>query len=239
MKKKHFTQIQVDAGKYNNNQKKYAELITKIYEDYPQGLTLPPEYGYFAEHDLLRMLIRLARYKFVARMVRKTDVVLEVGSGSGLGAIFLAQHAKHVTGLDIKTTEVEEARSYNKRGNVSFIVEDLYDHPRDKTYDVIVALDVIEHFAVRDGKKLIAKMIRHLNPTGMLILGTPSHYSYEYQSALSQASHIKCYTQEELQSLLDGYFSRVLMFGMNDELVHTGNSKMSWYYFAISTHIKK
>src|SRR5213593_611852 len=222
--------MNVDIGRYNANPELYQKLINELYADNPP-ITLPPEYAAFFTHDLLRLFIRLARYKFVARLIKKTDHVLEIGSGSGVGSIFLAQNCAHVTGLDVKTGEVAEARSINRRNNVAFVVGDLFELPADQVYDVVLALDVIEHMAVPQGDKLVGAMTTHLNPDGMLVIGTPSLYSYEYQSALSKASHVKCYDREELVALIERHVARALAFSMNDEMVHTGFPKMAWYYF--------
>jgi SAM-dependent methyltransferase len=223
----------IDIGPYNQDPEKYQKLVEDLYKDNP-AITLSPEYAHFVKDDLLRLLIRLARYKFVARMIKKTDRLLEVGSGSGLGSIFLAQHCAKVIGMDVKAGEIEEARSINKRKNVEFREEDFFSLDVSEKYDVIVALDVIEHMAVEKGRELISNMARHLEPTGMAVIGTPSIYSFEYQGELSKASHVKCYDQQELVSLVDEYFGRTLAFSMNDELVHTGHPKMAWYYFILA-----
>jgi 2-polyprenyl-3-methyl-5-hydroxy-6-metoxy-1,4-benzoquinol methylase len=223
----------VDIGPYNLDLERYQQLVDELYANYP-GITLPPEYAYFVQEDLLRLLIRLARYKFVARLLKKTDRALEVGCGSGLGSIFLSQHCTHVTGLDVKTTEVEEARSINRRENVEFKVGDFFELEAVTQYDVVVALDIIEHMPVEQGHKLTAAVARHLKPNGMAVIGTPSIYSHEYQGQLSKASHVKCYDQQELVALVENYFGRTLVFSMNDELVHTGFPKMAWYYFVLA-----
>ncbi len=225
--------MKVDIGSYNRDPERYRQLVDELYANNP-SITLPPEYASFVKDNLLRLLIRLARYKFVARLIKKDDRVLEVGCGSGLGSIFLSQHCAHVTGLEVKTTEVEEARGINRRENVEFVVGDLFYLEAAQKYDVVVNLDVIEHMPVEQGRKLVAAMARHLRPTGMLVIGTPSIYSYQYQSPLSQASHVKCYDQAELLSLIDDYFGRTLAFSMNDEVVHTGFQKMAWYYFVLA-----
>jgi 2-polyprenyl-3-methyl-5-hydroxy-6-metoxy-1,4-benzoquinol methylase len=129
---------------------------------------------------------------------------------------------------------VQEARSLSRRDNVEFMETDLFDLESDDLFDVVFCVDVIEHMPMEQGREFIAAMARHLKPTGMLITGTPSIYSYQYQSPESKASHIKCYDQQELLAMLDQYFGRTLSFTMNDEMVHTGHSKMAWYYFFIS-----
>lgn len=222
----------IDTGNYNLDPGKYSELVSELYNTYP-SVTLPPEYTYFIEKDLIRLLIRLARYKFVARLIKRTDRILEIGSGSGLGSILLGQHCEHVTGLELKKTEIEEARSINRRKNVEFVLGDLFELDSSDLYDVVIALDVIEHMPVEKGRELVGAMVRHLKPTGMLIIGTPSIYSYEYQSDLSKASHVKCYDKDEIIPLVEELVHRSVFFSMNDELVHTGFHKMAWYYFIL------
>ena len=222
----------IDIGLYNRDPQQFRKIVEELYANYPP-VTLPPEYAYFFEKDLLRLLIRLARYKFVARQLRKTDRVLEVGSGSGVGAMFLGQHCEHVTGLEIKTTEVDEARGINRRPNVAFTTQNLFEYRPAQRFDVVLALDVIEHFSPEDGNRLLQAMVKHVAPTGMLVIGSPSQHSWPYQSPISQASHVKCYDQDELQALVDQHCGRTLAFGMNDEIVHTGHPKMSWYYFIL------
>lgn len=221
-----------DPGKYNANPELYQRLVDELYAN-NVPITLGPEYAEFITNNQLRLLIRLARYKFAARLLKPADRVLEVGSGTGLGALFLAQHCAHLTGLEIKRTELAEARAINRRDNVAFADTDFFDLPAKNSFDVIVALDVIEHLPVALTGRFIAKAAQLLPPHGMLILGTPSFYSYEHQGELSRASHEKCYDLPELVFLIETGFSRTLTFSMNDELVHTGNHKMAWYYFVV------
>jgi 2-polyprenyl-3-methyl-5-hydroxy-6-metoxy-1,4-benzoquinol methylase len=226
--------MKLDTGKYNLDEKEYKRLVEEMYNKYRDGINLPPEYAHFIQEDLLRFLIRLARYKFVAKMLKKSDKILEVGSGSGMGSIFLGQHCKHVTGIDVKTTDVQEANNLNKRKNVKFIVQDLFKMEKNRIFDVVVSLDVIEHMPIEMGYKLMKAQAQHIHKeNGMVIVGTPSNWSYDYQSPISQASHVKCYDLPELLELMDNYVQRTIAFSMNDEMVHTGFHKMAWYYFVI------
>jgi 2-polyprenyl-3-methyl-5-hydroxy-6-metoxy-1,4-benzoquinol methylase len=225
--------MDIDTGSYNRDPAKYKALVEELYQQYPP-ITLPAEYAMFVQDNLARFLIRLARYKFVAKMCRKTDEVLEVGCGSGLGSLFLGQHCRRVVGLDVKGTELQEAKSINRRANVEFREGDVLSDADPTQYDVVVALDVIEHLSEQDGFRFIESLRSRVRPAGMVILGTPSIYSFPYQSPLSQASHVKCYDQQELISQVDRCFHRVLAFSMNDEVVHTGFSKLAWYYFILA-----
>lgn len=51
-------------------------------------------------------------------------------------------------------------------------------------------------------------------------------------------SHINLYSHERLKGLMCGYFHNVFMFGMNDEVVHTGFPSMAHYLFAVGAGVK-
>lgn len=221
-----------DIGKYNKDAGAYEKIIKELFDRNPP-ITLSSEYAHFIEENTLHLLIRLARYKFAARLIKNTDTVLEVGSGTGVGSLFLSQHAKQVVGLEIKQSEVEEAKGINRRDNVTFLCQDFFEYQPETPVDTIVALDVIEHLTPELGEKMIARMAEIIQPNGMIIVGSPSIYSYAFQSPQSQASHIHCYDQKELVNVIERYFGRTLAFSMNDEIVHTGFPKLAWYYFVI------
>jgi len=213
------------------------EQFMQLHEDVCAGhspITLPPFFSHLIQDDQLKLLVKLARYKFVARMIKSTDTVLEVGSGMGIGSIFLGQHASHVTGLDVQEDLTSQARSINKRDNVTFECADLCQYTHPEKFDVAVSLDVIEHVPVEEGSQHVQALARHIKHDGMCIIGSPSIYSYQYQGADSRAAHVKCYDQKELTELVEKHFKRTLAFSMNDEVVHTGFSKLAWYYFVIA-----
>jgi len=222
-----------DPGIYNKNDAEYEHFLNEMMGRFPDGVLLSPEYADWVQNNQLRFLIRLARYKFVAKLLKPTDRVLEVGSGSGLGSIFLGQHASSVLGIDVKSSEVEDAIRLNQRDNVEFRKADLFDVEQTPSFDAVVSLDVIEHLTVEDGAQLLEAQTRLLKPGGMLIIGTPSIWSYPYQSPISQASHIQCYDLPDLVELAENYVTRTISFSMNDEVVHTGYHKKAWYYFVV------
>lgn len=212
--------------------KRYERLVEEQHARFP-SITLPPEYAELFETNTMMVLIKLARYKFAARMLKKTDDVLEVGSGTGMGAMFLSQHAKRVTGLEIKPHDYEAACTVNKRPNVEFHLRSLFDYDPKNKHDAVVSLDVIEHLQPAEGEKFVERIARHCKPEGLVLIGTPSIHSFPYQSKYSQAAHVKCYDQHELVALMDKCFARTLAFSMNDEVVHTGHPKLAWYYFVL------
>jgi len=222
---------------YIKNVDEHAVLWQETIEKY-DPITLPSEYAHYIEDNALQLLVRLARYKFVAKQLKKTDRVFEIGSGAGLGAQFLAQHCASVKGIEFKDDEIARANSIKRRKNVEFMKGDFFLMDPKEKYDVIVNLDVIEHMPEDVGEKLIAKTTQHISKNGMMIIGTPSIYSFPYQGARSQAAHIKCYDQQELLKIVDRHYGRTMVFSMNDEIVHTGFAKLAWYYFIVAFYPK-
>jgi 2-polyprenyl-3-methyl-5-hydroxy-6-metoxy-1,4-benzoquinol methylase len=228
----------LDPGKYNKDQEEYERLCNEIYARYPDGVKLPAEYASFVHEDLGRLLFRLARYKFIVKQLKPTDKVLEIGCGSGLGTSYMAQVAEHVTGIDIKTSEIEEAQKITNKTNIDHICGDFFDYDFKNKFDVIVNLDVIEHLKGDQPGRMLKRCAELNSDKGYTIIGTPSFYSWEHQGALSKASHEKCYDLPELNELVEQYFDRTFIFSMNDELVHTGHYKMAWYYIIVACYPK-
>ena len=106
---------------------RFEQLLQEQYARFP-SVSLPPEFAELLETNTLQLLIKLARYKFAACLLKAKDKVLEVGSGNGVGTIFLAQHVAHVTGLEIKPRDHEAACSINRRDNVELRLESVFDH---------------------------------------------------------------------------------------------------------------
>lgn len=226
----HFISAEAMTG--NHDPSLYEELVKEQHARFP-SITLPPEYAELFETNTLMVLIKLARYKFAARMLKPSDDVLEVGSGTGIGAIFLSQHVAHVTGLEIKQHDYDAACAVNRRHNVAFHLRSLFDYDLDRRHDAVVSLDVLEHLSPEAGAAFVARMASHCKPDGLVLVGTPSIHSFPYQGKYSRAAHVKCYDQDELVALMDGHFGRTITFSMNDEVVHTGHPKLAWYYFAL------
>jgi len=187
--------------------------------------------------DPLMALIKLARYKFAAKMLSKNDVVVDLGCGNGYGTYFLSKFAKQVIGIDLYAN-MDVVSKKMSATNVRFLGYDILDFPHpevsQENITAVTMIDVIEHFHKADGEKVIRTYSRLLSSNGMMIIGTPSKYSEKYRSIRSKESHFYEYKPEELQELCQDYFGRTLMFSMNDEIIHTGFHKLAWYIYILA-----
>ncbi len=199
------------------------------------GLTLGP---YFAQQALYKprhLLFTLSRYKFAARLLpqqAQTDV-LELGCGEGLGTMMLAEQGHRVTAIDFDKDAVGHAQKTLERPNVSFLCADILGGRFGKFYAVI-SIDVIEHIAKESEDAFLETVCANLDPGGFCLVGTPNESAAQYASEPSKVGHVNLFTAERLTSLMNKFFRHVFVFGMNDEVVHTGFYPMCQYLLALA-----
>ena len=98
--------------------------------------------------------------------------VVEVGSGPGHVAAYLARHGATATGLDVSSAMVAEAR--HRFPDVSFDVGDLRRLSRPATsaaWSAVLAWYSLIHLAVSELPDALAALVRPLAPGGWLVLG--------------------------------------------------------------------
>lgn len=188
------------------------------------------------KNNPLMVAVKFARYKFIAKMLQKKDIVLEVGCNDGVSSNFFSQFCQKVTALDLDKNAIHEAKK--NFSHIDFLHTDAVTYETDKKYDAIVMLDFIEHFTGEDGRKLIQKYAQMLSTRGILIVGTPSKNFEKYRAEHNKAHHLCEYYPEELNKMLSKYFERTMTFSMNDEIVHTGNIELAWFIFEVCSYPK-
>lgn len=184
--------------------------------------------------DPKHLLFRLSRYKFVGKMMSGADKVLEIGCGDAFGTRLVQQEVKSLEATDFDPVFVEDVKARMvDRWRFNVFVHDLLDGPIPGSYDGVYALDVLEHISQQHEQIFLANAFAPLTQNGVAIIGMPSLESQVYASPTSKAGHVNCKSMPELKKLMQGFFSNVFMFSMNDEVVHTGYHKMAHYIFAV------
>jgi SAM-dependent methyltransferase len=185
------------------------------------------------------LLFTLARHKFVSKMLTGYDRVLEVGCGDAFASRLLHPEVKELHALDFDPLFVEEGRRNldSEWKNVTLAVHDILDGPYQQggLFDAAFSLDVIEHIEQKNEEIYLMNICSSLKPGAVFICGAPSLESQVYASPASKEGHINCKTGTDLKQLLSKYFDHTFLFGMNDEVLHTGFSPMSHYIFIIAT----
>ncbi len=187
--------------------------------------------GFEWERDPKRLLFILARYKFVAKMLRGKRRVLEIGCADGFASRLILQYCDSLDAVDIDTNALEIAiENRSEKWPVNFFAHDIMEGAPGP-YDAVFALDLFEHIA-RAREDEFLRAVRDCAPVA--ILGSPSLESQPYASALSKEGHINCKTEVEMRASLLRFWSHVFIFSMNDETLHTGFDKMAHYRFALA-----
>jgi len=142
-------------------------------------------------------LEHINRYHFAKQFVEGKDV-LDIACGSGYGSDLLKNAgAKSVLGVDISKETIDFCK--NKYPDGEFLVGSVDDIPvGDKSIDVIVSFETIEHVNDEAQEKFMREVGRVLRDGGVLVLSTPNALVYEKGNAF----HIKELNPEELSTLL-------------------------------------
>ncbi len=175
----------------------------------------------------------IARYKFACKWMRETDRVLEVGCGEGYGCHFFSRHVAEVVGLDIDEELIRRCVQRYQRENLRYEVGDITAPtlPPRPEYDVVVALEMIEHTTREEGQAVIANCAAYLKPGGLFIASTPR--AREDRSLSRQQHHVFEYDYETLLAALDPHFRRVMVFCQNDEYIYAGHPSTAWNFVAV------
>ncbi len=154
----------------------------------------------------------ISRYQFAADQSGSPRRIADVGCGVGYGARWLAERTgAKVDAFDASGEAIQTAEKYFPHPGVSFqkkAMEDMPDIPN--TYDMIVALEVIEHLA---GPERLVEWARgSLAPGGVFVVSTPNSL---IQPKLADGRtprnqyHLREFTEQEFRGLLGEYFSIV------------------------------
>jgi len=203
-------------------------------------IALGPWTSYSLTVDPKHLAFVLARYKFVARMLQGRARVLEIGSGDGFGLPLVAQAVTHVHCLDWDQRLLDgNARRLSHLTNVTYLKADLNREAPDLEVDAAYWIDVIEHVDPATESAMLRHIIRCLPDEGVLITGTPNKTASPHASPQSERVHINLKTMEELRTLMRRHFHNVFMFGMNDEVLHTGYAPMCHYLWSLAVGVRR
>jgi 2-polyprenyl-6-hydroxyphenyl methylase/3-demethylubiquinone-9 3-methyltransferase len=111
------------------------------------------------------------RVPWIIEEIGKNKTVLDIGCGAGILTNALAQTGHSVHGVDLSASSLEIAKRKDETKKVSYQVANAYSLPYgDQTFDVVCAMDVLEH--VEEPQRLISEASRVLKPNGLFFFHT-------------------------------------------------------------------
>lgn len=207
-------------------------------------MPLGPIYTEIALTDPKRLAFITSRYKFCAKMLADSSRILEVGCGECLGtSMLLADTKAEIRALDFDQSQIDYANGTivpslrrvapGRAERVTFECRDFLDSEVEGWADGLLSIDVIEHIEPALADRFLDNCRKALVDKGVAIIGTPSEMAKAYASERSNRGHINLYTPDRFAESLRGHFSRVFLFSMNDEMLHTGFNKLAHYLMAL------
>jgi SAM-dependent methyltransferase len=150
--------------------------------------------------------VDLARHEAAYRIAATrlpAGPVLELGSGSGYGAAFLATQPGAVIALD------RVAPLQASRGRAHFVRADLNGIPlKPRIFPLVLSFQVIEH--LEDPGPYLDAMARVLAPGGSALITTPNRLMSDGVNPF----HVHEYRADELTELLQTRFAEIEMRGI-------------------------
>ena len=138
--------------------------------------------------------------------------ILEIGCGSGGLLAYLGQRGfSHAVGVDMSAEQV----SLSARRGVLAECADVLDYLRghDNVFEVILAVDVLEHFSREELVVLAPRVLAALRPGGRLIVQTANGAGlFPRQVIYGDLTHLTIFTPESLRQLLRRFGFQNLTF---------------------------
>jgi SAM-dependent methyltransferase len=127
--------------------------------------------------------------------------VLDIGCGTGVVSAELLRRGCRVTSQDLSERMAAMCRQYLERNHLAGSVRQggVEDIPETAAFDVVVALDVIEH--IEDDRAALRTIRRAVTPNGRLVLSVPA-LSWLYGPKDAEIGHFRRYDREGLVRLV-------------------------------------
>jgi len=181
-----------------------------------------------------------ARYKFCSKMLAGKSNVLEIGCGDGFGGALVAQKVQRLLCTDINAELIEDNKDRMSRfGNIDYLFHDFRAGPCDGDFDAAYCVDVIEHIFPKEEEEFLGNILKSLSDSGVFAIGTPNKTAERYSSPYSREGHVNLKEFDDLEQLGRKYFRNHFIFGMNDEVVHTGYPPMAHFLWLLGIGPKK
>jgi len=169
---------------------------------------------YYRETSLEKIPWQRTQADYFVRVVDagniKIGTALDLGCGTGMKSIYLAQKGFEVTGVDISETAIRIAKenALKAKVKISFIVANATDLSflKNKKFDFILDWANLHGIPKNERKDYIRETAKHIKWGGMLLLRCFSREGGEKESVLSEMGRIFLFSKEDIKRFFGKYF---------------------------------
>lgn len=156
-----------------------------------------------SNEESLRLLVEMAE-------LSSEDTVLDVACGTGMVACAFAEIARHVSGIDLTSAMLEQAKllaQHRNLSNLSWYQGDIETMPfSDNNFSVVLSRYAFHHFL--NPGSVIREMSRVCRPGGKImiadaVLPPEKIDAYNHMEKLFDPSHNRALTMKELYGLVN------------------------------------
>lgn len=153
------------------------------------------------------------RYLFALKHLKKGQLVLDLGCGTGYGCAILFKKGS-VIGVDNSEEAISFAqKKFSKYAKFEIGNAENLNFKRE-SFDLVCAFEVIEH--LKNPNKMLEEIVRVLKKQGNLIISTPNRDRVSGKDGKSHSKyHKKEYFLNEFVSLLSNFFNKVEIYGQH------------------------
>ncbi len=103
------------------------------------------------------------------------EKVLEIGFGTGLAFLNLAEKYKEIHGIDLTADIIKVAIAFQEIGVTTYLKNgNILDLPYpDNTFDTVLLISILEHLQPGDQEQAFSEISRVLKPHGQVVYGVP------------------------------------------------------------------
>lgn len=144
---------------------------------------------------------------------KKNSKILELGCGRGIFLNFLKENGyDDVLGVDISEEQIEIAKKNNFQTKLGGVIEFLKTN--EKKFDLIFAIDLIEHFSKTELIELFERIYKCLNKNGAFIFHTPNGLGINANGIIyGDLTHLTIFTPNSATQLLKLVgFDKIIFF---------------------------
>lgn len=162
----------------------------------------------------------------------KPGLALDLGCGTGMKSIFLAEKGFDVTGVDISKTAIghAEENASNAKVKVEFITADATDLSflGDKKFDFILDWANLHGIPQEEREKYINEIVKHAEENSKLLLRCFSKKDTEDESVKRPMGIIYLFSKKDIEKLFGKYF-KILETNQSSLSQVPGSHPSKWF----------
>lgn len=146
------------------------------------------------------------RFRHILKMLnpKKNEIILDVGCGPGLYALYFSTRCSRVYAIDLNSEKIKKAKKLNKKLSLSanFKKGSITNLPyKDNFFDKVLCSEVLEH--IKEDKIAMAELSRVTKKKGLIVLSIPSKNIFN-QNNMEKFSHVRAgYSINEIKELAE------------------------------------